>query len=98
MLKLGYASRTALVRLSIVVSLCLTIGALAIVIIPNTRSANPDSGTVSETNPHLSWTGAIMAADPDLLTSPRCNGADPCDNFSLTVVPPPASFGPYIVE
>ena len=98
MLKLGYASRTALVRLSIVVSLCLAIGVLAIVIIPNTRGANPAAGTVSEANPHISWTGAIMPADPDLLTSPRCNGADPCDNFSLTVVPPPASFGAYIVE
>lgn len=99
-MKLGYASRTALVRLSIVVSLCLAIGALAIVIIPNTRSASPAGATVSEANPHLSWTGAIMPADPDLLTSPRCAGANAsaCDNFALTVVPPPASFGPFIVE
>ena len=85
-------------RYALAAVLCLSVAAVAIMIIPITRSANPAAGTVSEANPHLSWTGAIMPADPDLLTSPRCNGADPCDNFSLTVVPPPASFGPYIVE
>ena len=78
--------------------LCLLVAVVSILIIPITRGANPASGTVSESNPTVAWTGAIMPADPDLLTSPRCNGADPCDNFSLTVVPPPASFGPYIVE
>lgn len=41
-----------------------------------------------------------MPANPDLLNSPRCAGADSsaCDNFSLTVVPPSSSYGPYIVE
>ncbi|MDQ1637376.1 MAG: hypothetical protein QOF62_715 [Pyrinomonadaceae bacterium] len=85
-------------RYALAALLCVLVVAVAIVVIPITRGANPASGTVSEANPLVSWSGAIMAADPDLLTSPRCNGADPCDNFSLTVVPPPASFGPYIVE
>ena len=41
-----------------------------------------------------------MPANPDLLNSPRCAGANAsnCDNFALTVTPPPASFGPYVVE
>jgi hypothetical protein len=85
-------------RYGIAALLCLLILCIAIVIVPITRGANPAAGTVSESSPTVAWTGAIMAADPDLLTSPRCNGADACDNFSLTVVPPPASFGPYIVE
>jgi hypothetical protein len=35
-----------------------------------------------------------MAADPDLLTSPRCNGTDPCDDFLLTVQPPCSQLWP----
>jgi hypothetical protein len=98
MLKLGDGLRIAQFRLALISCSCLAVLALAIVLSPSTRSANPAAGTVSQANPHLSWTGAIMAADPDLLTSPRCNGTDPCDDFSLTVEPPPASFGPYVVE
>ncbi len=85
-------------RLSLVVSLCLTIGALSIIIIPNTRSASPAAGSVSEANPQISWIGAIMPANPDLLNSPRCNGTDTCDDFALTINPPSAAYGPYIVE
>ena len=87
-------------RLRLVVMGCLSLAMLALVVAinPSTHGANPGSATVSESNPHISWTGAIMAADPDLLTSPRCNGTDPCDDFLLTVQPPPASFGPFIVE
>jgi hypothetical protein len=61
-------------------------------------AANPGNGTVSEANPQINWTGAIMPADPDVLNSPRCNGTDDCDNFSLTIVPPAAAYGPYVVE
>ena len=81
---------------------CLLTGA-AIGLVPSLKrlaahAASPAGGKVSPANPHLTWTGAIMAANPDLLTSPRCNGADACDNFLLTVEPPPASFGAYVVE
>jgi hypothetical protein len=80
--------------------LCLSVAALAIVSIPTTRSANPTLGTVSEANPQISWTGAIMPANPDLLNSPRCAGANAsaCDNFAITVNPPSAAYGPYVVE
>lgn len=63
-------------------------------------AAAPAGGTVSQSNPQLNWTGAIMPANPDLLNSPRCPGGSEsnCDNFNLTVVPPAASYGPYIVE
>jgi VCBS repeat-containing protein len=41
-----------------------------------------------------------MPANPDLLNSPRCAGANAskCDNFSLAITPPSAAFGPYVVE
>src|SRR6266404_2781476 len=101
MLKPGYTRLVPQMgrsRFALLISLCLA--AVAIVIIPITRSANPASGTVSEANPQISWTGAIMPANPDLLNSPRCAGANSsaCDNFAITVVPPAAAFGPYIVE
>src|ERR1043165_1040477 len=98
MLKPGNTWRVTRRRFAVVSCLGLAIFALAIVISPSTRSASPGSATVSGSTPHVTWPGAIMAADPDLLTSPRCNGTDPCDDFLLTVQPPPASFGPYVVE
>jgi VCBS repeat-containing protein len=63
-------------------------------------AATPSGGSVSESSPTVNWTGGIMPANPDLLNSPRCAGANAskCDNFSLTVTPPSASFGPYVVE
>ena len=91
MLKPTYArlfSQTGRLRFALVISLGLAVAALAIVIIPSTRGANPASGAVSEANPQINWTGAIMPADPDLLNSPRCNGTDACDDFALTINPP----------
>src|SRR5258706_9088657 len=61
-------------------------------------AANPASGTVSEDGQEKNGRGAIMPANPDLLNSPRCNGTDTCDNFALTINPPSAAYGPYIVE
>src|SRR6185295_8225963 len=88
--------------LSLRASLVLTICALAFIffsnLLPSSFSATPASGTVSESNPMVTWTGAIMPANPDVLNSPRCNGTDTCDNFSITVVPPSAAYGPYVVE
>jgi hypothetical protein len=87
-------------RYALAAVLCLSVAAVAIVSIPTARSANPTLGTVSEANPQINWTGAIMPANPDLLNSPRCAGANAtaCDNFALTVNPPSAAYGPYIVE
>ncbi|HEY6139167.1 MAG TPA: Ig-like domain-containing protein [Thermoanaerobaculia bacterium] len=64
------------------------------------RAATPPGGGVSETSPAIAWSGGIMPANPDLLNSPRCAGANAskCDNFALTVTPPAASFGRYVVE
>ncbi|MGH2609191.1 MAG: hypothetical protein ACRDHF_08885, partial [Tepidiformaceae bacterium] len=60
------------------------------------HAATPPSGTVSEGNQQVSWTGPFVPATG----SASCNGAnDPaCDNFRLTIVPPSPSFGPYLVE
>src|ERR1700682_1563300 len=91
---------STLIRLRYLTLLCLLILCVVIVIIPITRGANPASGTVSENSTTVTWIGAVMPANPDLLNSPRCAGANAsaCDNFSLTVVPPSAAYGPYIVE
>src|SRR5882762_7035129 len=87
-------------RLAVAALLCLLVAIVSILIIPIARGANPAVGTVSEGNPQVNWTGAIMPANPDLLNSPRCAGANAsaCDNFALTIVPPSAAYGPYIVE
>jgi hypothetical protein len=60
------------------------------------QGATPPSGTVSEDNPAVAWTGPLLAPTG----SPTCGGPnDPsCDNFSLQVVPPATEFGPYQVE
>lgn len=96
-----YASRN---RLGLITAFCL-LTAAAIGLVPSVhrwaaQAAAPGGATVSQSNPQISWTGAIMPANPDLLNSPRCAGANAsaCDNFSLTIVPPAASYGPFIVE
>ena len=63
-------------------------------------AATPSGGSVSESSPTTNWSGGILPANPDLLNSPRCAGANAgkCDNFSLTVSPPSAAFGAYVVE
>src|ERR1044071_8652589 len=85
-------------RLTLLTAFCLVIGAVSVFLVSSSQSATPASGTVSESNPMVTWTGAIMPANPDVLNSPRCNGTDTCDNFSITIVPPSAAYGPYVVE
>src|ERR1044071_7723272 len=87
-------------RLTLLTAFCLVIGAVSVFLVSSSQSATPASGTVSESNPAVTWTGAIMPANPDVLNSPRCAGtnAGNCDNFSLTIAPPSATFGPYVVE
>src|SRR5688500_9173225 len=52
-------------------------------------AASPASGTVSQANPTVSWTGG-----PLVPTAAGCAGPeDPtCDHFKLTIVPPPGGF------
>src|SRR5688572_22077953 len=53
------------------------------------HAASPASGTVSQANPVVSWTGGPLAP-----TATQCAGPeDPtCDHFKLTIVPPPGGF------
>src|SRR6267142_7034387 len=86
------------VRPGLILAMCLVASIGTAAWIPSLHNssvaaANPASGTVSEANPQINWTGAVMPANPDVLTSPRCNGTDTCDNFALTVVPPAAAYG-----
>src|SRR5437879_2862919 len=78
--------------------LCAVCLALAIVLLPGPASAaTPSSGTVSQTNPTVTWTGQIPI--PPAAGSSSCGGPNNsgCDNFKLTIIPPDPTFGPYVV-
>src|SRR5262245_34849451 len=70
----------------------LGIAALLIALLPSSqvRAASPASGTLSQANPTVSWTGG-----PLVPTAAGCAGPeDPgCDHFQLTIVPPPGGAG-----
>src|SRR5258706_8657004 len=98
-----YFTSVIRVRPGLILAVCLVASIGAAGWIPSLHNssvaaANPASGTVSEDGQEKNGRGAIMPANPDVLNSPRCNGTDTCDNYSLTVVPPAAAYGPYIVE
>src|SRR5258708_1186107 len=60
-------------------------------------AANPSSGTVSQSNATVTWNGQIPilpAAGSSSCSGPNNPG---CDNFKLTITPPAATFGPYVV-
>src|SRR5215467_736979 len=58
-------------------------------------AATPASGTLSESNPTVTWSGPFLTP-----TGAGCasDNDSTCDNFKLTIVPPSAAFGPYLVE
>src|SRR6266542_934550 len=59
------------------------------------HAATPATGTLSESNPTVTWSGPFLPP-----TAGPC-GSDneaTCDNFRLTIVPPSAAYGPYLVE
>jgi VCBS repeat-containing protein len=78
------------------------LGSIAFGLLSSTQllAATPTGASISESQPATNWSGGVMPANPDLLNSPRCSGANAskCDNFSLTITPPSAAFGPYVVE
>src|SRR5467141_812797 len=60
-------------------------------------AATPSSGTVSQANPTVTWTGQIPtvpAAGSSSCSGPNNPG---CDNFKLTIIPPDPTFGPYVI-
>src|SRR2546421_388595 len=99
MLKPTYArlfSQTGRLRFALAISLGLAVAALAIVIIPSTRGANPASGAVSEGNTKVTWTGQIKAPTG----SSDCGGPSNagCDNFRVDFTAPSSAYGPYLLE
>jgi len=58
-------------------------------------AATPATGTLSESNPTVTWSGPFLTP-----TGGGCASDDDstCDNFKLAIVPPSAAFGPYLVE
>jgi Big-like domain-containing protein len=58
-------------------------------------AATPSSGTVTESNPTVTWTGMVMPP-----TAGGCGGPNnsACDNFRLSIIPPSAAFGPYSIR
>ena len=89
-------SATTRVRYAFAGSLCLFAICLAVIVIPITRGANPSSGSVSESNTRVNWTGQFMAAS----TSSDCGGpsSSGCDNFGVSFTAPSSGFGPYLLE
>ncbi|MGZ8842772.1 MAG: hypothetical protein ACXW18_03865, partial [Pyrinomonadaceae bacterium] len=83
-------------RFTLAVSVCLLGVAIAIVLIPITRGANPASGNVSESNVKVTWAGQIKAPTGDS----NCGNANNagCDNFTVNFQAPSSSFGPYLLE
>src|SRR5713226_2036944 len=73
------------------------IGLTVILLANSSFGATPSSGTVSQSNPTVTWTGQIPI--PPAAGSSSCSGPSNsgCDNFKLTIVPPDATFGPYVV-
>ena len=65
-------------------------------LMPRSHSATPAAGAISESSPRVTWTGAFKAPTG----SADCGGANNagCENFKLTITPPSASYGPYLVE
>ena len=63
------------------------LGLIAFCLLLSTQllAATPPGGSVSESHPTTNWSGGVMPANPDLLNSPRCAGANAskCDNFRL---------------
>jgi hypothetical protein len=55
------------------------------------QAATPSSGTISASSPSVSWSGPPMMVPTG---SANCGGPDnpACDNFRLTIQPPPSSF------
>src|SRR5712692_1811531 len=83
-------SRTAL-------RLAFRLGLTAILLANPSFAATPSSGTVSQTNPTVTWAGQVPTVPA--VGSSSCGGPNNsgCDNFKLTIVPPDATFGPYVV-
>jgi hypothetical protein len=83
-------------RLSLLALFWVTIGVTALSFVSISESATPGAGTISEANPRVTWTGAFKAPTG----ASTCGGANSaaCDNFQLTIQPPSAAYGPYLVE
>src|SRR5689334_10833029 len=83
-------------RIAIVASLCAVFFVLSVLVIPTSYGASPDAGTVSASNPLVTWAGALKPATG----SSDCGGPNNsgCENFKLTIEPPPSDFGPYLVQ
>ncbi len=64
---------------------------IALIFSPITFGATPSTGTVSESNPVVTWNGPTFMTPT---ASANCGGPNnpACDNFRLTIVPPSYSF------
>jgi hypothetical protein len=82
-------------RMGIVAAFCSIVLLCLVTVPPGSFGATPAGQTLSETNARVTWTGPLLPA-----TAGGCGTASnsSCDNFKLTIAPPSAAFGPYIVE
>jgi hypothetical protein len=70
--------------------LCAALGFLFSILPSPAEAASPASGTLSQASPAVSWTGGPLTP-----SAAGCSGPDDstCDNFKLTIVPPPGGAG-----
>lgn len=67
---------------------CALLGALLVPALA--QAASPASGTLSQSNPEVTWTGGPVAPSAAACSGPE----DPaCDHFALEIVPPPGPGG-----
>src|SRR3954466_10625509 len=83
-------------RIAVVATLCAAFFVISVLVIPTSYGANPTGGTISGSNTKVNWVGALKPATG----SADCEGPDNtgCENYKLTIEPPPSDFGPYLVE
>src|SRR5215208_4694817 len=85
--------RTKLALLAVFLLVC---AALTAPVIPTSYGSSPAAGTVSEANPKVTWSGPVKAPTGSADCTTANNAA--CDNYNITIQPPTAAYGPYLVE
>jgi hypothetical protein len=81
--------RRARARLALVAVAAATAAAALLVPLTSSNAATPGSGTISDANPSLVWSGTVMAVNVNGCKGPNDTN---CDLYRLTVQPSASSF------
>ena len=81
--------RRARARLALAVFAAATAATALLVPLTSSTAATPGSGTISDANPSVVWSGTVMAPNVNGCSGPNDTN---CDLYRLTVQPPASSF------